>query len=206
MEEISPKQWLILIILTALIAFGAGNIYGAKKFGTRADETGIKVENPVQSNMQAGSLPDTQTSKITVYVTGAVNKPDVYNLPSGSIVKDAILKAGGATKNADLIAINLAKKVEDGEEIIVPKKSSAGTENAQAETGRSSNKNSGKININTASLSELETLPGIGEVKANAIVQYRKEHGSFKTIHEITRVSGIGEKTFEKIKDLITVG
>ncbi len=200
MEELSPKQWIIAIILASLIAFGAGNITGARKAqkenASQPDET-LKIQTPLQSSLQ------TPTPKnITVYITGEVNRPDVYELPEGSIVKDAIKKAGGVTKNADLIAINLARKITDGEEIIVPKQGSKVPEG----TASTNSEENGKININTASLSTLEKLPGIGEVKANAIIKYREEHNGFKTIHEITRVSGIGEKTFEKIKDLITVG
>ncbi len=203
MEELSPKQWITAIILASLVAFGAGNLAGIRTVSRKTSaesQKGLQIQTPVQGGFTAIQKPE----EINVYVTGEVNNPDVYKLPEGSIVKDAIAKAGGATKDADLVAINLAKKVTDGEEIIVPKKG-AQDETAGNSAGTSSEKN-GKININTADLATLEKLPGIGEVKANAIIQYRKEHNGFKTIHEITRVSGIGEKTFEKIKDLITVG
>jgi competence protein ComEA len=203
MEELSPKQWIIAIILVGLIAFGAGNLTGIKTASRKIrvkPQNELQIQTPVQSKTAVPQKPE----EIIVYVTGEVNKPDVYKLKEGSIVKDAITKAGGATKDADLIAINLAKRVSDGEEIIVPKK---GAQNkSAANLAPAPSEKDGKININTADLATLEKLPGIGEVKANAIIQYRKEHNGFKTIHEITRVSGIGEKTFEKIRDLITVG
>ena len=205
MDEISPKQWIIAILLVASITFGIGNFYGAKRYGSKtADKTdNLTIQESSTFNTAQSNTPkSTESKKIVVYVTGAVSKPDVYELSENSRVKDAIEKAGGATKEADLISINLAEKLSNGEEVVVPKKG----ENNSASSGSASNTNkSSKININTADVLELEKLPGIGEVKAEAIIQYRKSYGRFKTIHDITRVSGIGEKTFEKIKDLISV-
>ncbi len=203
MDDISPKQWIILTILVAIIAFGTGRIYGFKSGVKQNNFSSIKANSQNFEIRNASSAKDKNDSLLTVYVTGEVKNPDVYKLPQDSIVKDAIQKAGGPNEDADLVAINLARKITDGEEIIVPKKGSSGTEQ---QGGTSKGTNSGKININTADINTLQKLPGIGEVKANAIIQYRKTNGAFKTIHDITRVSGIGEKTFEKIKDLITVG
>ncbi len=205
MGEISPKQWIIALLLIASIAFGTGNFYGVRRYANKStdkvDNLTIQESNTVNS-IQDNTPKDTESKKIVVYVTGAVNKPDVYELPEDSRVKDAIEKAGGVTKEADLISINLAEKLSDGEEVVVPKK---GENTSIAGSSTSSTNKNSKININTADATELEKLPGIGEVKAEAIIQYRKSYGRFKTIHDITRVSGIGEKTFEKIKDLISV-
>ena len=205
MGEISPKQWIIALLLIASIAFGTGNFYGVRRYANKStdkvDNLTIQESNTVNS-IQDNTPKDTESKKIVVYVTGAVNKPDVYELPEESRVKDAIEKAGGVTKEADLISINLAEKLSDGEEVVVPKK---GENTSIAGSSTSSTNKNSKININTADATELEKLPGIGEVKAEAIIQYRKSYGRFKTIHDITRVSGIGEKTFEKIKDLISV-
>ena len=205
MDEISPKQWVIALLLIASIAFGAGNFYGVRRYANKSidKEDSLTIQESNAFNSVQNSTPeDTENKKIVVYVTGAVNKPDVYELPEESRIKDAIEKAGGATKEADLISINLAEKLNDGEEVVVPKK---GESTSIASGSASSTNKSNKININTADATELEKLPGIGEVKAEAIIQYRKSYGGFKTIHDITRVSGIGEKTFEKIKDLISV-
>jgi len=205
MDEISPKQWIIALLLVASIAFGAGNFYGIKRYANKSADKGNNLtiqESNSFNSIQSNTPKDTENTKIVVYVAGAVNKPDVYELPEDSRVKDAIKKAGGATKEADLISINLAEKLNDGEEVVVPKK---GENTSITNGGASSTNRSNKININTADATELEKLPGIGEVKAEAIIQYRKSYGRFKTIHDITRVSGIGEKTFEKIKDLISV-
>jgi competence protein ComEA len=148
-------------------------------------------------------LPTPTPRPVQVYVSGAVTNPDVYELPAESIVKDAIEAAGGTTSEADLDRINLALTVADGQHIYVPQRGeesppvSPPTEppgTTRAEAG-------GKININTASQSEIETLPGIGPSKAQGIIENRP----YDSIEDIQKVPGIGEGTFKKLKDLITV-
>jgi competence protein ComEA len=148
-------------------------------------------------------------SPLRVYVSGAVVRPDVYQLKTGSIVKDAIDVAGGVTEDADLIHINLAQELQDQQQIYVPR---IGEEEAPPPvTGGESAPPSrfaepaGRININTATTEELDTLPGIGPALAQRIIEYRENNGSFNSIEEIVGVSGIGEATLEKIRDLITV-
>lgn len=148
--------------------------------------------------------------KVAVHIGGAVRNPGLYYIPANSRVADAIQTAGGPTSDADLDAINLASKITDGSKVIVPSKvkvsnisSSLSNSLEGASTGiNSSNK---KININTATAKELEELPGIGPALAGRIVSYRETNGPFKSIEEIKKVSGIGEKKFEAIKDLIVV-
>ena len=149
-------------------------------------------------------------SPLRIYVTGAVLHPDVYQLMPGSIVKDAIEAAGGAAVDADLIRINLAQELHDQQQIYVPCIDEVdalplvtGGEPYSSAAGVASD---GKININSASAEELDILPGIGPAFAQNIVDFRQANGPFNTIEEITLVSGIGDATFEKIKDRITVG
>lgn len=147
-------------------------------------------------------------TKVAVHIGGAVKSPGLYYLPADSRVADAIQIAGGTTSDADLDAINLASKVADGSKILVPSKvrrlnESTAEETLQSESSESSNTK--KININTASAKELEELPGIGPALANRIVSYRETNGPFKSIEDLKKVSGIGEKRFEAIKDLIVV-
>ena len=152
--------------------------------------------------------PPPTPAPIIVHVTGAVINPGVYSLPSGSRVKDAIEKSGGLLSDADTTLINLAMLIEDGEQVWVPyqlddvmdfdKPAVLGGEPTQGQQTR-------KININTASQIELESLSGIGPVIAKAVIQYRLENGPFKDIEEIQEVSGIGPVTFEKIKPIISV-
>ncbi len=139
---------------------------------------------------------------INVYVSGAVDQPDVYALPLNSIVKDAIAAAGGATAEADLDRINLALRLSDQMQIYVPRQGEAVPAPNQPATPAAS----APININTATVEELDKLPGIGPSIGKAIIDYRTQNGPFKTIEEINNVKGIGDALFAKIKDSITVG
>jgi competence protein ComEA len=140
--------------------------------------------------------------QLGVYVTGAVLKPGVYFLPPGSRVRDALKAAGGPTEEADLVRVNLAKRVYDEEQIYVP---SEGEESPPVASYAPGNPAGGKINLNTASAQDLEALPGIGPVLAQRIVDYREANGPFATIEDIMKVHGIGPAIFEDIKDSIFV-
>lgn len=147
---------------------------------------------------------------VRVYVSGAVATPGVYTLPPKSLVDDAVKAAGGATSEADLDRINLAQEVRDQEQIHVPRKGEAeqvqpmlpapGGEPATPVTPTGK-----RININTATLAELDSLPKIGPSIAQRIIDYRAKNGPFKKIEDIKNVSGIGDATFEALKDSITV-
>jgi competence protein ComEA len=138
---------------------------------------------------------------LRVYVSGAVHQPDVYPLLPESIVKDAILAAGGATDDADLDRINLALPVADGQHVYVP---SLGEEDPPVQPPSNQRAGDGKVNINTADVAALDLLPGIGPALAQRIIDYRQEHGPFARLEDIMEVSGIGPGTFEKLRDLIT--
>jgi len=146
--------------------------------------------------------PASTSAEIGVYVVGAVMNPGVYFLPHGSRVADALETAGGSTEEADLARVNLAKRVYDEEQIYVPR---LGEENPPLPlpTGSSGGQAGGKININTATAAELDTLPGIGPVLGQRIVDYRETNGPFAAIEDIKNVRGIGDATFEEIKELI---
>jgi competence protein ComEA len=144
---------------------------------------------------------------VRVYVSGAVATPGVYTLPPRSLVNDAIKAAGGPTSDADLERINLAQEVHDQQQIHVPRKGeSAQPQPAPSEPGSTAATPGVKrVNINTATLAELDTLPKIGPSIAQRIIDYRTKNGPFKKIEDIKNVSGIGDATYEAIKDLITV-
>lgn len=148
-------------------------------------------------------LPAPTQPPLTVYVSGAVNKAGLYTLPSGSRVNDAIQAAGGFTDDANIDILNLAKILEDGEQILVPELiSTISTENQT----KSINPSFILVNINTATLEQLDTLPEIGPKTAQNIIDYRNVYGLFDRIEDIKDVTGIGPVTFDKIKDLITTG
>jgi competence protein ComEA len=144
---------------------------------------------------------------VRVYVSGAVATPGVYTLPPRSLVNDALKAAGGASADADLDRINLAQEVRDQQHIHVPHKGEP-EQNQPVPTsppGGAATPGAKKININTATLDELDTLPKIGPSIAQRIMDYRTKNGPFKKIEDLKNVSGIGDATFETIKDLITV-
>jgi len=160
---------------------------------------------------QAVTLRPVPTEKpIVIQVSGAVPRPGVYALAQGSRVQDAISAAGGFLAEADKTGINLARALADGEQLDIPYVSGSSpvildtpTTAASVATAPSSTE---LININTASASELDSLPGIGPTTAQKIIDYRQQNGPFVSTADIINVSGIGPGTYEKIKDLITVG
>ncbi len=149
-------------------------------------------------------VPPPTPGPIQVHVAGAVVNPGVYELPNGSIARQAIEKAGGALDNAAMDWINLAATLSDGEQITVPIQADSGdpTSISPPEVNTSNND---LLNINTATAPELERLPGIGPSLAQKIVDYRERYGPFEKIEDITHVSGIGTAKFDQIRDLICV-
>lgn len=150
--------------------------------------------------------PAPTEAPIVVHITGAVPRPGVYALPKGARVQDAISAAGGFLAGAKKSGINLARQLEDGEQLDIPFGEGAPlvipTPGIEV-VGPGETK---LININTASLAQLDTLPGIGPTTAQKIIDYREANGPFSTVEEIMDVSGIGPATFERLKSLITVG
>ena len=160
--------------------------------------------------------PAPTTAPIEVHVIGAVPRPGLYKFPEGARVQDAVDVAGGLLSSADENAINLAALLEDGQQLDIPYL--AGSEPAdlntrqqselplsESPTPASNDSEAELVNINTATLEELDTLPGIGPTTAQKIIDYREENGPFSVIEDIMNVSGIGPATFEDLKDLITV-
>src|SRR3990172_7692411 len=161
-------------------------------------------------------LPPPTAPPLVIHVTGAVARPGVYSLPDGSRVTDAVQAAGGMLMEADAEPLNLAALVQDGERVWVPWKPAAqAPAQSMAGEGRAQESNLTSpsppdpifpVNINTAPQNDLESLPGIGPVIAARIIAYRQEHGPFTRIDDLQQVAGIGPTTFDKLKDLITVG
>ena len=171
------------------------------------------VAPPQGKPIELSPLPT--PAPLVVYITGAVARPGVYTLPRLSRVSNAIDAAGGLTPDADQSSINLAARLIDGEKIAVPKvnqpvmgTSAPPSQNKQPVSTSSSLATpsiENPLNINTATTEEFDLLPGIGPTRAADIVAYRTQHGPFKTIDGIMQVSGIGQTTFDRIKNLIYV-
>lgn len=161
----------------------------------------------VREDMQekgSDAEPDTgeeeTLEKICVYVCGEVKSPGVYELEAGARVSEAVEAAGGMTEEAAESRLNLAEHMTDGQKIEVPSK-----EQEEQLKEEAFGQESGLVNLNTASAEQLTTLKGIGESKAEDILNYREEHGGFRAIEELMQIPGIKERVFEKIKDQITV-
>lgn len=179
-------------------------------------------EAPAASGETSGaaagaSVPaDSDAALVVVHVVGAVLRPGVYSLPVGSRVADAVAAAGGNTGNAAPNAVNLARVLADGEQVYLPTADEAsataaaagvtGAPGSAAAPGAGSATAAGKVDLNRATAADLDTLPGIGPATAQKIVDDRATNGPFKTVEDLMRVSGIGEKKFDALKDLVTVG
>jgi competence protein ComEA len=147
---------------------------------------------------------DRSDSRVYVHVTGAVRRPGVYRLPSWARLDLAITRAGGATRGADLVGVNLAAKVADGQQVIVPRRGAGTAPGVVADTaGAGSGAGSAPISLNTATVEQLDELEGVGPATAQKILDWRKQHGGFKSVEDLQQISGIGPKRFESLKDKV---
>lgn len=200
-KKIKPT-YVVGVAVLLLLAI----VYVALNFFSGSSNSGFEVQHDDAQVQETGDY-----STIFVHVAGEVKNPGMVELESNERVAKAIELAGGATENAQLDSINLAKKCEDGEQITVPSKiatdSSGATssDSLSASAASSSSSNNGKININTADVAGLQQISGIGPSKAQKIIAYREQNGKFKSVEDLTNVSGIGEKTLASIKDQICV-
>ncbi|MED4453418.1 helix-hairpin-helix domain-containing protein [Metabacillus fastidiosus] len=195
-----------LIIITIVLSFLAF-FYYSNSMKEEIDHELDKVllqnnEENIEEDIENSAIE--MSSEIVIDVKGAVIKPGVYVMESGDRIHHVIEKAGGLTADANQLSINLAALLEDGMVVYVPKQGEE--ENIAASLPIiTSSSGSTKINVNKATSEELQTLSGIGPSKAEAIISYRNESGPFKTEEDLLKVSGIGQKTFEKLKENITV-
>lgn len=217
-DWIENNKGLIFALLSIVTLAGGFTVYSRQP---EPPPLAIATASPTVM-LTPTSLPEptaTATpSPIRVFVAGEVHQPDVYLLPPGSIIKDAILAAGGMTANASQFALNLSQEVLDQQQITVPAASHdlptpppvrGGVPPSNANPQRSPALiplDGGKIDLNDAPLEQLVTLNGIGPSIGQSIIDYREQNGPFQAIEDILNVSGIGPKTFEKIKNHITVG
>ena len=202
-QKIVSAAIITLLILAALFLF-------LFRTGNQNEKEMMK---PNDTESQTSIQSDESTDVIIVDVAGEVENPSVIELPTESRINDAIQAAGGLTAQADTSQINRAAILSDGEKIFIPTKptppnttnlptTGAGSSNGETDVGNPTNS---LININYASAAELQEVPGIGPVTSAKIIQYRLDHGQFRKLDEIKKVSGIGDKTYEKMKPFICI-
>lgn len=214
MTDLIKEKWPYILVI--VILFAGGFIYSQ----CNQPKTEMTLENQLSTAQAVANPPEKekvidsviekkpQEEAIFVDIKGAVNKPGVYQMKMGDRVMDALERAGGLAKDADKAKVNFAVKLADEMMIYIPAKGEtlpSGLETTQVASGSDGHDKNGKININTASEKELEEIPGIGPSKAAAIIEYREKNGRFKNIQDLDKVSGIGEKSIDRMEDQITV-
>ena len=214
MKDANTKVKIIIVSSIAII-MGTIGLYIYKTYKEESDINFIDYNTELESNesisqettnenMNTNEENDKEKEKIIVHITGEVKYAGVVVLKEGDRIVDAIEAAGGETDNADLNKLNLAYIVSDGDKIYVPNKNEE-IGNITTVNEEINSEEQSTININTASLKELMELPGIGEVTANKIIEYRTQNGKFSTIEELKNVPGIGSSKFENLKEKIRV-
>jgi competence protein ComEA len=177
---------LALILLAGRFVLGAGTTTVAPLPPPPAETAGVT------------GLP---AARVVVDVVGAVRRPGLYRLEQGSRIADAVARAGGATGKADLAQVNLAAPLADGEQVVVPKRGAPGAVGSGADAGGGAS--TGPVHLSTATLDQLDSLPGIGPVTAQKILDYRAKHGAFSSVDELDAVPGIGPSRMDQLRDLV---
>ena len=185
LAEFSPRALKATITVIAVVGFG---VYVFSS--SFSNQPKVTLSKPSSSDTQ-----DVKSPSIYIHVAGAVRKPGIYQLDSGSRVFDAVLLAGGFTNKANQTSVNMARILNDGEQLLV----SSGSSNAQVQ------QESSLISLNQASSSQLEDLPGVGPALAGRMVDWRTANGGFKSKEDLLNVAGIGDKLFAAVKDLVTL-
>ncbi|WP_328646856.1 ComEA family DNA-binding protein [Amycolatopsis sp. NBC_00348] len=187
------RRWALAGVFVAVVVLVLGSV--ALLGGRPAPEP----PPPLPSAKPAAEAPAAPKTGLVVSVIGRVRSPGLVTVPQGSRVADVLRAAGGTDPGADLSAVNLARKVTDGEQLAVGIPAPMAPPGAPEGGG-------GKVDLNAASPDQLDTLPGVGEVMAKRIVQWRAEHGGFTKVEQLRDVDGIGESKFEKLREQVTVG
>ena len=200
-EKLTGRR--VVVAIVALAAVGLVGGYGvAMRAKPKAEKISLTSPGP-------GAVAKAGGRQIYVHVGGAVQRPGLYEVADGSRVFDAVQAAGGATDTADLDSLNLASKVKDGDKILVPARVEPGADpppgGASGPGGAGATTAGGLINLNSATLEQLDSLPGVGPSTAQKIIDYRTQHGGFRSVDELMDVPGIGPAKFAELKDKVTV-
>jgi competence protein ComEA len=199
MAELSRTQ-LVLCVLGAAVAVALG----IGRLGRDEGGEAPSAATPAPARLRVES---TDAERVLVHVAGAVRQPGVYRLRASARVDDAVRRAGGATRRADLGGLNLAAKLEDGRQVLVPERvpQSAGVAGAGAAAPTASTAPAAPVNLHTATLEQLDVLPGIGPAMAQRILDHREVNGGFGSVEELADVPGIAEGRMAALRDLVSV-
>lgn len=191
----------IAMLFVGVITFGFLQLSSSPTFE-------VVEQQGTNDNEDNSGQPDAVPSTILVHVAGAVCNPGVCELTEGARVNDAIAASGGFAEGANTQALNLARVLSDGEQLIVPliENDTSSQKEQDGDTATNTTNSSGKVNINSATVEELDTLPGVGPSTAQKIVDDRTQNGPFTSVEDLKRVSGIGDKKFNSLSDYICIG
>ncbi|HEU4942969.1 MAG TPA: ComEA family DNA-binding protein [Gaiellaceae bacterium] len=154
--------------------------------------------SPAAAEIEAAPPP-----RLVVHVVGAVRRPGLYRLAHGARIADAVHRAGGATRRADLSLVNLAAQVSDGTQVVVPRRAVVGIASGGEPSGDGATTATGPVHLNTATIEQLDALPGVGPVTAQKIVDYRDQHGAFSSVDDLDAIPGIGPARLEQLRELV---
>jgi competence protein ComEA len=194
--SIARRHALLLVAGLGLVLLLASRLLG----GTGSQSAPLPREPVVPASSRDG--PSAAPGGVVIDVVGAVRRPGLYHLAGGARIADALARAGGATRKADLAAVNLAAPVADGEQVVVPRRG-AGVAGAPSAGGADATASQGPVHLNTATAEQLDSLPGVGPVTAQKILDYRTKHGAFHSVDELDAVPGIGPARLDTLRDLV---
>jgi competence protein ComEA len=196
---LTRPQALAIAVLALVAVFLAAHLFGGSSGGA-ASEGALTTSVPPLTPPVATAPPAAAT--LVVDVAGAVRRPGLYRLPHGSRIADAIARAGGMSRRASQAAVNLAAPLADGEQVLVPSLAAAGV--AGAPSGAAAGPSpSAPVDLNSATVEQLDALPGIGPVTAQKIVDYRTEHGPYTSVDDLDAIPGIGPSRIENLRGLV---
>jgi competence protein ComEA len=204
-EKLRLVGWGVAALVTVLL--------GVRLLGSDGGEraAAVSVESAAGTAPRSGAAAGGSASaagaaaggEVMVQVAGEVARPGVYRVPAGSRVTDAVARAGGLTRRADQAGVNLVARVQDGQQVVVPRRGAAGALAATPGAGGEAAV-TGPVSLGSATVAQLDTLDGIGPTLAQRIVEYRQAHGGFSSIDELRQVDGIGEKRFAALRKAVT--
>jgi competence protein ComEA len=216
-EKLRVAGWLAAAVVVALLAVralaGGDGGGGSGAVSVEPAGAGASAGGAPGAGVPAGGAPAARApataGAVFVHVAGEVRRPGVYQVPRGGRVNDAVRLAGGLTRRAEQAGVNLVARVTDGQQVIVPRRGTGAPSASAPGSGSAGTTGGGappgaKVSLATATLEQLDGIDGIGPTLAKRIVEYREQHGGFRSVDELRQVDGIGEKRFESLREAVT--